>query len=184
MCSHDDDQTTACAEGTAPSATAKEGIRLSSSGNLRQSVLASAEQGTPAEPGTLAPVETSVGQAAASHQGRWQLQQTLQQQMSADCHTGSFTGPCRGRISRSAHGAGASSAGSVNTATTHSDVQEHAFATAAVVAQEQLQRMQDAWRESVEKDVDCLREVLAQYKERVERLEMQKKLLLSQVGTA
>jgi uncharacterized protein (UPF0335 family) len=63
-------------------------------------------------------------------------------------------------------------------------VQEHAFATAAVVAQEQLQRMQDAWRESVEKDVDCLREVLAQYKERVERLEMQKKLLLSQVGTA
>jgi TolA-binding protein len=48
-------------------------------------------------------------------------------------------------------------------------------------AQEQLQRMQEAWRESVEKDVTCLREVLGQYKEQVERLEMQKKLLLSQV---
>jgi hypothetical protein len=42
--------------------------------------------------------------------------------------------------------------------------------------------MQEAWRESVEKDVSCLREVLAQYKEQAERLEMQKKLLLSQVG--
>lgn len=42
-------------------------------------------------------------------------------------------------------------------------------------------RMQEAWRESVEKDVSCLREVLAQYKEQAERLEMQKKLLLSQV---
>jgi hypothetical protein len=41
--------------------------------------------------------------------------------------------------------------------------------------------MQEAWRESVEKDVSCLREVLAQYKEQAERLEMQKKLLLSQV---
>lgn len=54
--------------------------------------------------------------------------------------------------------------------------------TAAVVAQEQLLRMQEAWRESVEKDVICLREVLGQYKEQAERLEMQKKLLLSQVG--
>jgi hypothetical protein len=50
-----------------------------------------------------------------------------------------------------------------------------------VVAQEQLLRMQEAWRESVEKDVICLREVLGQYKERLERLEMQKQLLLSQV---
>lgn len=56
-----------------------------------------------------------------------------------------------------------------------------AAAAAAVVAQEQLLRMQEAWRESVEKDVICLREVLGQYKERLERLEMQKKLLLSQV---
>lgn len=54
----------------------------------------------------------------------------------------------------------------------------------AAVAQEQLLRMQEAWRESVEKDVICLREVLGQYKEQVERLEMQKKLLLSQVGMA
>jgi hypothetical protein len=54
-------------------------------------------------------------------------------------------------------------------------------AAVAVVAQEQLLRMQEAWRESVEKDVICLREVLGQYKERLERLEMQKKLLLSQV---
>lgn len=53
--------------------------------------------------------------------------------------------------------------------------------SAAVTAQEQLVRMQEAWRESVEKDVSCLREVLSQYKEQVERLEMQKKLLLSQV---
>lgn len=53
--------------------------------------------------------------------------------------------------------------------------------SAAAAAQEQLVRMQEAWRESVEKDVSCLREVLAQYKEQVERLEMQKKLLLSQV---
>jgi hypothetical protein len=56
-------------------------------------------------------------------------------------------------------------------------------AAVAVVAQEQLLRMQEAWRESVEKDVICLREVLGQYKERLERLEMQKKLLLSQVRT-
>lgn len=56
-----------------------------------------------------------------------------------------------------------------------------AAAAAAVVAQEQLLRMQEAWRESVEKDVICLREVLGQYKERLERVEMQKKLLLSQV---
>lgn len=56
-------------------------------------------------------------------------------------------------------------------------------AAVAVVAQEQLLRMQEAWRESVEKDVTCLREVLGQYKERLERLEMQKKLLLSQVRT-
>ncbi|KAF6264491.1 hypothetical protein COO60DRAFT_1457603 [Scenedesmus sp. NREL 46B-D3] len=51
---------------------------------------------------------------------------------------------------------------------------------AAAAAQEQLTRIQEAWRESVEKDVSCLREVLAQYKEQAERLEMQKKLLLSQ----
>lgn len=53
--------------------------------------------------------------------------------------------------------------------------------SAAATAQDQLVRMQEAWRESVEKDVSCLREVLTQYKEQVERLEMQKKLLLSQV---
>lgn len=57
-----------------------------------------------------------------------------------------------------------------------------AGAAVAAVAQEQLLRMQEAWRESVEKDVICLREVLGQYKEQVERLDMQKKLLLSQVG--
>jgi hypothetical protein len=57
-----------------------------------------------------------------------------------------------------------------------------AGSAAAAAAQEQLVRMQEAWRESVEKDVSCLREVLAQYKEQAERLEMQKKLLLSQVG--
>lgn len=51
----------------------------------------------------------------------------------------------------------------------------------ATQAQAQLTRMQEAWRESVEKDVSCLREVLGQYKEQVERLEMQKRLLLSQV---
>lgn len=56
-----------------------------------------------------------------------------------------------------------------------------AASSPTVVAQEQLLRMQEAWRESVEKDVICLREVLGQYKEQVERLEMQKKLLLSQV---
>lgn len=56
-----------------------------------------------------------------------------------------------------------------------------AGSAAAAAAQEQLVRMQEAWRESVEKDVSCLREVLAQYKEQAERLEMQKKLLLSQV---
>jgi hypothetical protein len=54
-------------------------------------------------------------------------------------------------------------------------------ASAALSAHEQLLRMQEAWRESVEKDVMCLREVLAQHKEQAERLEMQKTLLLSQV---
>ena len=56
--------------------------------------------------------------------------------------------------------------------------------TGTAAAQEQLLRMQEAWRESVEKDVICLREVLGQYKEQVERLEMQKTLLLSQVCRA
>jgi hypothetical protein len=42
--------------------------------------------------------------------------------------------------------------------------------------------MQAAFKSSVEKDVCCLREVLAQYKEHNERLEMQKKLLLNQVS--
>ena len=48
-------------------------------------------------------------------------------------------------------------------------------------ARDQLLKMQAAFKSSVEKDVCCLREVLAQYKEHNERLEMQKKLLLNQV---
>jgi hypothetical protein len=51
-----------------------------------------------------------------------------------------------------------------------------------VDAREQLLRLQEAFRSSVEKDVSCLREVLVQYKEHIERLEIQKKVLLNQVG--
>ncbi len=43
-------------------------------------------------------------------------------------------------------------------------------------------KRQVAFRQSVEKDVSCLRGVMAQYKEQTERLDMQKKLLLSQVS--
>jgi hypothetical protein len=83
--------------------------------------------------------------------------------------------------SRRASAAGVDASSSTPAASVSPSGATTAAAAAAVVAQEQLLRMQEAWRESVEKDVICLREVLGQYKERLERLEMQKKLLLSQV---
>lgn len=60
--------------------------------------------------------------------------------------------------------------------------QRAATPAGGVDAREQLLRLQEAFRSSVEKDVSCLREVLVQYKEHIERLEIQKKVLLNQVG--
>lgn len=42
--------------------------------------------------------------------------------------------------------------------------------------------MQSAFKASAEQDVSSLKEALDQYKEQIERLEVQKKLLLNQVS--
>lgn len=69
----------------------------------------------------------------------------------------------------------------VELTTTHTSVPEGRESDQDNSFKAELQRMHDAFKVSAEKDVSALREVLQEYKERIDRLETQKKVLLNQV---